>query len=456
MNHQIPGFSILVIFVLGLGLAISNETIISKVHRALATVIPEDKFSILSQESSVLNRDQEEEEAEGRPLYDLHETAREEENPTLPAKPKIPKCLVNLHIPKVGGRTVGTFLQQVANVTGFERYSLYGHKGEKSFEDIVNAKRALQRKGIGDADNHTHSDSSLSDNQDNDIMKKEHYYDNIFIQGHFSARIFDLYPELKECLIMTVLREPADRAISAFFFHRHKRGQIDRCLSPDNYNARKDVQPTTNVGDEESPPGLVIRRGNSTILFSKPTTADHQGAKLNLAQARVNNAHRKGPLRRGDVTSRSCKLFWQYSNDVTRRFAGLPELPWKCWEMNERKGRKWRDKSRPEEPRRENTFLISSISRMNGTHLARAKENMKNSLGLVCFLHDLPSCAERILKAFQLDASEMDVSIMRTNKTNAWKTKSRPERMEEEVLQKFQKANRLDQQLYDWALKMYS
>lgn len=452
--NQIPGSAIAFIFLIALAAVIGNGTLVSSVSKLLLNVTKtsEDIVAVLEMKKP-------------QSWYDLPETTRGD---TAKPVPRVPKCLVNLHIPKVGGRTVGTFLQQVANLTGFERYPLYGHKGEEAWEDIVQAKRSRSK-------NKPSSDQSKDNDQDTTSSShNDDYYENFLVQGHFSARIFEMYPELKECLIMTVLRQPVERAISAFFFHNHGRNEIDKCLSPENFKPPKNTADVIdrNPGDEGHP-GIVIQRGNATILMSRPQinqtsrpdddslnnqTGDlATGAKFILARARI-DARKKNLV---GATQR-CKLFWQYSNDMTLRFAGLPELPWKSWEMSE-KGRKFRrDKVQHqqayEQTRRKSTFSIASIPQTNETHLARAKDNIQNYMGLVCFLHDLPSCAERILAAFQLrSASEtIDLSIMSTNKTTKYKTKSRPDELDLKELHKFRKANRFDQALYDWALQEYS
>lgn len=421
--NQIPGFYIFVIFVMALGLAISNEKVVLSVSRVISTVISED-FATVSRKPL--------EEDEVESLYEMSQTDLQDEEMT-PAQQRPPKCLVNLHIPKVGGRTVGNFLHEVANITGFERYTLYGHQGEQDLGDVLSGKRA------------GNNSASSADDQDSNTMIHQDYHQNIMVQGHFTTRIFAVYPQLEECLIMTVLRQPVDRVISAFFFHNHRRPDIVKCLSPENYNPSNGTENATldnSAEPELSSPGLIIQRGNSTSLVSD-TTIDPRRAKQQLARARM----RKG----GNNRSR-CKLFWQYMNDVTLRFAGLPELPWKSWEMSGSSPRKNLHRG----VKRVAPFPVSSIPRMNETHLAEAKDNMKKYLGLVCFLHDLPSCAERILQAFQLDSSEVDDSIMNTNKTTRFKTKSRPDKLKENELEMFRGANQLDQELYDWALEMYS
>ena len=242
----------------------------------------------------------------------------------------VPQCLVFLHIPKVGGRSVGTFLRQVAEAAGLEKQSIYH---EKNPYDIS--------------------------------------ADKTFTIGHFTTALFDLNPKLKQCYTMTVLREPVDRAMSAFFFHKHNHERdIDKCLS--------------------------------------------------------DNTEKKVRMR--------CRLWWQYSNDITRRLAGLDDTSWNTW-LNKRS--------------------YSSIP--NQTHLEKAKENLVNNFDAVCYLQDLPLCADKILKAFHLDDStlhDIDTSMLKLNKNNAYKTKKRPEKIDAKRLKQFTKLNALDQDLYAWSLSM--
>ncbi|KAL7462550.1 hypothetical protein ACHAXS_002934 [Conticribra weissflogii] len=103
-----------------------------------------------------------------------------------------PPCIIFLHIPKVGGRTVNTFLKALANSMGFRFQGIYS-------ERYTNA-------------------TELS------LM-------NTLTSGHFSTKIFEYNNMSHKCFTMTLLRNPIDRAISAFFYHGHKYpDDVDECL----------------------------------------------------------------------------------------------------------------------------------------------------------------------------------------------------------------------------------
>jgi hypothetical protein len=117
---------------------------------------------------------------------------------------------------------------------------------------------------------------------------------------------------------------------------------------------------------------------------------------------------------------------------MTRYFAGPDDVPWKA-------------------------YLPPNAS-VNEAHLVDAKRKMKEYFDVVCFLHDLPSCANQILSAFQIDytvAARIDLSGMTTNKNSAFKTRERPNKLDSDSLLKFQNTNQLDLDLYNWALSTY-
>eukprot|EP00980_Cylindrotheca_fusiformis_P013026 scaffold3254_cov98-Cylindrotheca_fusiformis.AAC.7 len=279
-------------------------------------------------------------------------------------KSGIPTCFVNLHIPKVGGRTVGSFLKQVLlqSPLNFKLYRQYGS------EDLL-----------------------------------WHTTHKAYIQGHFTTRIFVEYPELQDCFTMTVLREPVDRAVSAFFFHRHRIEQIDYCLSKDDAN----------------------------LLL--------------------------------------CRNYWQYSNDMTLRLAGPPDIPWQSSALGKSAVVANETKPNNETPqqlkqrirrskiiKRRDRYATSKVVTTNETHLVDAKTNLMQYFDLVCFLSDLPSCAEQVLATFRMDPADMDVSMMTLNKDNVHKTRTRPKRLPSDAFLKFQGANQLDLELYNWALSNFS
>ena len=247
--------------------------------------------------------------------------------------PPPPPCLVFLHIPKVGGRTLTNFLGEVANTMGFNTTTLYREK----------------RVPAG----------SLSS-------------DKKFYVGHFTSMFFDRFPDTVRCHAVTMLREPVDRAISAFFFHKHK--------------YPRDVVPC--------------------------------------------------------LVEKKCWLNWQYSNDNTRRLAGLPETGWV-------------------------TLLEDSFYSIppNRTWLDYAKRNLATRIDTVCFLQDLQSCVRKILRAFSLDVNQNHTITDLANKSlamfegqnrsnNKYRTRKR-KTINNETMELFQRANDIDIELYEWAVQQY-
>eukprot|EP00569_Conticribra_weissflogii_P003038 CAMPEP_0171333742 /NCGR_PEP_ID=MMETSP0878-20121228/4196_1 /TAXON_ID=67004 /ORGANISM="Thalassiosira weissflogii, Strain CCMP1336" /LENGTH=177 /DNA_ID=CAMNT_0011834719 /DNA_START=572 /DNA_END=1105 /DNA_ORIENTATION=- len=176
---------------------------------------------------------------------------------------------------------------------------------------------------------------------------------------------------------MTVLRKPTSRAISAFFFHEHKYPRdVNSCLSPGG--------------------GEMLQRG-----------------------------------------SRRCRFKWQYSNDMTRRLAGLSDTKWLAF--------------------LENKYVASAP---NQTHLHRAKDNLLHDFDLVCFLDNLPLCARAIQNAFQFsntfEGRLFNASMMNPKPSSKFITKSRPESLDNETMARFRAVNNLDIELYDWALSTFA
>ncbi|KAL3769700.1 hypothetical protein ACHAWO_013571 [Cyclotella atomus] len=294
------------------------------------------------------------------------QTANENENATSKLtiqqrdKPKpIPTCMVFLHIPKSGGRSVISLITAVTlGVMSFTEQRTYGAEN-------VNMK--------------------VSDLQVNHTITF----------GHFTTLLFEEEPKFRQCFTMTVLREPVDRAISAFFYHGHRKREINKCLHAATIKHR-----------EVSIKGRRHLRG---VL---------------LDQERIRNKK-----------ARSCRANWQYSNDMTRRLAGSSDTKW-----NTRAESKYR------------------VVQPNKTHLEDAKKKLLDEFDLVCFIHDLPSCADRILDAFQLNRTDErlhdGLSYMTAEVDPRFKTINRPNELDEFAMDEFRRANVLDLELYDWALKL--
>eukprot|EP00980_Cylindrotheca_fusiformis_P013027 scaffold3254_cov98-Cylindrotheca_fusiformis.AAC.8 len=245
-----------------------------------------------------------------------------------------PKCFVNLHLPKVGGRTIESFVYQISlhpKINHPRRYRLYGQR-----------------------------------------LNPQILRGRFLLVGHFTTRLLDLTPYLRECFVMTALREPVDRAISAFFFHGHTTDEIDRCL-----------------------------------LHSR--------------------------------SSVTCKLYWQYSNDMTRYFAGMQNIPWNTYEISTGKS------------------YALPVPTPNNTSLEDAKQKLDDYFDLVCFLDDLPTCAEQLLQIFPLGTGKggVNMSNMTKNKDNTFRTAERPDALQDNDMKKFQDANAMDEELYQWAVSKF-
>jgi hypothetical protein len=61
------------------------------------------------------------------------------------------------------------------------------------------------------------------------------YNVSMFHSGHYNRHFLNV-TKTERCKIMTILREPVDRAISAFYYHGHKTPEWDDCLFSDNAN----------------------------------------------------------------------------------------------------------------------------------------------------------------------------------------------------------------------------
>ncbi|KAL7461123.1 hypothetical protein ACHAXS_001552 [Conticribra weissflogii] len=220
-----------------------------------------------------------------------------------------PQCIIFLHIPKVGGRTVNTFLKGVVASTGMKMQTLYPkdlreltlrqsdrlQAGERKYSprdadrssprvpSRISRDRPLIHGKDDFTDNGTKTDSvprgarekshrplrqhRRSSVDENEILDNLSF-NNTVTTGHFTTILFDKSLHSESCFKMTVLREPVSRAISAFFYHKH--------------NYPRDVDSCLSTGDVDT--------------------------------------SRKG--------TRPCRLQWQYSNDMTRRLAGLPDTKW--------------------------------------------------------------------------------------------------------------------------------
>lgn len=276
------------------------------------------------------------EQVQGLTRYLPNATVTDPSRQTVVPIPQItvPKCLVFFHLPKCAGRSLIEFLESVAlGVMNFTEQRTYVHKP---------ADRNMK----------------LTDLQAN----------NTFTLGHFTTILFRDRPDFRDCFKLTVMREPVDRAISAFYFHGKNKYHLDRCLS---------------------------------------AKSDH----------------------------RACTYHWQYSNDMTRQLGGSRD-------------RKW------------NTYFehVINVPPSNGTDLENAKAALIKYFDLVCFMNDLPSCADSVLNAFHLNRSDARLTeglshMTATLKEKSFATKTRPNQLDNRSITLFRDANNLDLELYEWAVE---
>jgi hypothetical protein len=291
------------------------------------------------------------------------------------------KCMVFLHVPKVGGRATKIFVNSISDAAGIRHHQyVYGesrgsigehlprflnnnnNNNRRILEDPRVHRRKRFRRGRDIPPQHDYNFTV-----DSTGLYQNFFTDHTLTIGHFTTRLFDLKPELKECFTFTVLREPVDRAISAYYFHSHTTEEVDNCTSSE-----------------------MDRR-------------------------------------------MTCIGWWKYSNDYTRRFAGLPDTEWNTYNQH---------KLRATEP--------------NATHLEYARQKLLNDFDLVCFLQDLPSCALKIMETFRVDPQSVDLGHLAHNKNNQWKTGERDHELSEDSMHRFREANEFDSKLYEMALTVAS
>ncbi len=130
-----------------------------------------------------------------------------------------------------------------------------------------------------------------------------------------------------------------------------------------------------------------------------------------------------------------CKFNWQYSNDMTRRLAGMAQVKWILYH--------------------ENRYHSAVPTRED---LDRAKHHLLNTFDAVCFLEYLPLCMDRIRRVFHVDEKSISQNAtegMKTNKENKFRTKTRPGELDDITTERFRLLNELDLELYHWALSQF-
>jgi len=112
------------------------------------------------------------------------------------------QCFVVYHIPKTGGMSLFAHMKHLAKHLGWERvewYSWYGKRGEADPDPF-----------------------------NDEVDKRRYNYKKIHI-GHFTPH-FEEKTLTTNCFRITLLREPVDRSISAFYYHKHMTVEWPRCF----------------------------------------------------------------------------------------------------------------------------------------------------------------------------------------------------------------------------------
>ncbi|GKZ01274.1 hypothetical protein MPSEU_001078400 [Mayamaea pseudoterrestris] len=236
-----------------------------------------------------------------------------------------PNCLIVYHVPKTGGLTLGEYVKLFARSmkwTFHHWYAYYNH-----FQDTAISKHPFPFR------NHS-----------------------VVHMGHMT-RQFERETQTQHCTKMTLLREPVDRVISAFYYHGHNDSDWQACLS-------------------------------------------------------VN-------------ASKSCRLWWEYSNDVTRRFTTNHET-WNSYV----------------------TLKYLSNDPLTSRSLQEAQESLQQ-FDFVCFIDNMRDCILRLGQHYgvhlHLPAAELvyNVNARRNNVTDEWK-------------ERIAAHNYMDVALYEWAQSQFS
>lgn len=245
-----------------------------------------------------------------------------------------PGCILFVHLPKAAGTTFGVFLKQIQSKTGWRYPNWY-----KYFDLFGN----LQPPPF-----YTHAS------------------ERVIHDGHITPGFLDLV-DTSSCFRVTILREPVDRAISNFYYHR-----------------------------------LWHNRGNTSWI-----TWD---SCLNES-----------------ATKAACPSAKDYHNLLVRQYSVVS-----TW----------------------NTFDKIAFRRLpvDRKSLQAAKDFLKG-MDAVCFMHDLQSCRERVA-AGALPVN-LRAQLLNTRASGAKKNAHKHENVTDEVRQRLVEANKLDIELYEWAVREF-
>jgi type II secretory pathway pseudopilin PulG len=120
--------------------------------------------------------------------------------------PSQPDCIVAFHIPKTGGSSYKSFLYQVSRTMDWRMPEWYGYWNR--YQDKSPSK--LDRGTI-----------------DKYMIREKAIH-----IGHLTPT-FLKETATQNCLTVTMLREPVDRVVSAFYYHKHKTSEWESCLKHD-------------------------------------------------------------------------------------------------------------------------------------------------------------------------------------------------------------------------------
>ena len=290
-----------------------------------------------------------------------------------PQSPPPPTCLVYMHIPKVGGRTMNDFLTNVSKLHGLEEhFPLYG---------------PITYKG-----RHQKSPNYITTNKS-------------FVFGHFSTKIFQDHPSLaRDCFTITMLREPVDRVISAFFYHKHGLDEIETCF--------------------------------------------HDGEDISQRF--------------------SCWLHWQYSDDMTRQFAAPKGLSWMRHEWGRHADRfpnkRFNTTQRKKFSKRYGVRPVTESDLMEAKEHLKTYFDLVCFLDeldtcanriLQAFHMKMTMIDYNGKASSSIDSNNtttmLDLSVMTTKKINKFATKTRPIELDETFINRVRNKNQLDLELYKYA-----
>jgi hypothetical protein len=114
-------------------------------------------------------------------------------------------CIVVFHIPKTGGSSFQLFLRKVQRTLGWKWPDWYTYRER----------------------HHETPPSKLTYNRDKFMV-----HHHVIHMGHLTPS-FLKETSTEHCLTITMLREPIDRVISAFYYHGHKTPEWESCLKND-------------------------------------------------------------------------------------------------------------------------------------------------------------------------------------------------------------------------------